>query len=202
MKCARFCSRTLYGSFCPFCTRIYTIYMSKKVAKKLEIMMSCTRLYVGSTERWWTKEGKKKKEKRGPDPRIDGHISWPYGRILKIPTWSPSSACCLGGPEEKWHFKTKTQNFCLQRLKNLSLGPRYGAFFAGLRFWDLTNIGHDNGKRGRGVGLPPKMSTLFKGRIQWKFWFCYQKWPNYMIWPGYGRSKVTGQNGQKGSTIP
>ena len=24
MKCARFCSRTLYGSFCPFCTRIYT----------------------------------------------------------------------------------------------------------------------------------------------------------------------------------
>ena len=23
-----------------------------------------------------------------------------------------------------------------------------------------------------------------------------------MIWPGYGRLKVTGQNGQKGSTIP
>ena len=29
----------------------------KKVAKKIVIIMSCTRLYVGSTERRWTKEG-------------------------------------------------------------------------------------------------------------------------------------------------
>ena len=27
--------------------------------------------------------------KRGPDPRIDGHISWPYGRILKNPHLEP-----------------------------------------------------------------------------------------------------------------
>ena len=30
---------------------LHKTYMSKKVAKKLEIMMSCTRLYIGSIER-------------------------------------------------------------------------------------------------------------------------------------------------------
>ena len=39
--------------------------------------------------------------------------------------------------------------------------------------------------------LPLKIPTLFWSKVWWRFRFCYQTWYNSMIWPSYGRSKLT-----------
>ena len=50
---------------------------------------------------------------------------------------------------------------------------------------------------------PQKHLRCFFGcKIQCRSWFCHQTWSSLMTLTSYGRLKLRGRNGQKGSIIP
>ena len=46
------------------------------------------------------------------------------------------------------------------------------------------------------------LRCFFGCKIQCRLWFFYQNWSSSMVSLSYGRLKLTGQNGQKGTIIP
>ena len=79
-------------------------------------------------------------------------------------------------------------------FQKFSVWPSTAATFTGRWRPNRPKIG--NGcvkKKGRQFHLPPKIPTLFGYRTWWIFYVCYQTWSNSMIWPSYGRSKLTVQ---------
>ena len=62
----------------------------------------------------------------------------------------------------------------------------------------LVNFAHRGEqflKKGGNMFVAHQFFMCIRCKIQHRLWFCHQTWPNFMIWPTYGRSHFAWKRG-------
>ena len=87
-------------------------------------------------------------------------------------------------------------------LEKMSDRPKYGGLISRLQGNGDRKLGDGISKK-EAESCPSKIFNIIFGfKIYRRSWFSHQTWPNSMIWPSSGRSKLNMQTRQKGIMLP